>query len=188
MSFYLLLFLAFGLSMDAFAVSVTNGLCCKGHTPRTALSCGLAFGVAQGIMPLFGYWAGHTLGRWIEQIDHWVALVLLSVIGVKMIVEAVKNGKNPEDSAPRELALSTLIVQAFATSIDALAVGVSLGVMQVNIVTSVLVIAAVTFACCFIGVCVGQKFGALLSGKAEIAGGVILIFIGIRILVEHLFA
>lgn len=187
MSFPLLLFLAFGLSMDAFAVSVTNGLCNRGSPGKTALYCGLSFGLAQGIMPLIGYWAGHTLDRWIERIDHWVALLLLAAIGGKMIAEAIKPKKKELAASPasQEFSLWLLAAQAVATSIDALAVGVSLGVVQADIVLAVSVIAAVTFCCCFLGVLIGRRFGTLLSGRAEILGGVILIFIGLHIFWEH---
>lgn len=180
------MFLAFGLSMDAFAVSVSNGMCYKMNPLKNALSSGLAFGLFQGLMPLIGYLAGRSFSDVIESVDHWIALVLLSFIGGKMIVEAVKMRKEPEDCKTyRAFSFRTLTVQAIATSIDALAVGVSLGVMKANILLSVGVIALITFCCSFAGVFIGKKCGVLLQDKAEILGGVILILIGVNIFLEH---
>lgn len=181
----LLVPLAFGLAMDAFAVSVTNGMCYRMNTAKNALSSGLAFGLFQGLMPLIGYFAGHTFSGAIERFDHWIALLLLSLIGGKMIYEAIRDGKKPENCPTRAFSVKTLTLQAVATSIDALAVGVSLGVMQVDIFLSVGIIAAITFLCSFTGVLIGKRFGGWLQDKAEILGGVILILIGANIFLEH---
>lgn len=174
--------------MDAFAVSITNGLCMKNITRAKALQIGLAFGLAQGIMPIIGYLAGQTFSRAISSLDHWVALILLGAIGGKMVVEAVKGMREPE-SCPVNGLLTTkmLILQAIATSIDALAVGVSLAVMSVNIWIASSFIACITFCFSIVGVYIGKKSGTFLKNKAELAGGVILVLIGIKIFAEHVF-
>lgn len=186
MGFSIVFLLAFGLSMDAFAVSVTNGMCYRIPPAKNALASGLAFGLAQGLMPLIGYYAGHSLSDLIESVDHWIALLLLGFIGGKMIVEAVKSARNPQGCPVKAFSYKTLAMQAIATSIDALAVGVGLGVMQVNLWLAVSTIAAVTFFCSFGGVLIGKKFGQMLKEKAEILGGAILVLIGIRIFWEHM--
>ena len=172
--------------MDAFAVSVTNGMCLRVSLWKNALSSSLAFGLFQGIMPLIGYFAGHAFSELVERFDHWVALILLVLIGGKMIVEAVRESREPGGRAISGVfSYKTLAVQAVATSIDALAVGVGLGVMQVNLWFAVSVIAVTTFTLSFIGVIVGSRFGSLFKDKAEILGGVILILIGLKIFLEH---
>lgn len=182
----MLFLLAVGLSMDAFAVSVTNGMCYRINPLKNAFSSGLAFGLFQGLMPLIGYVAGHTFSGVIESVDHWIALVLLAFIGGKMIWEALGELRSPGDRPHiRAFSVRTLAVQAIATSIDALAVGVGLGVMQVDVYVAVSVIAAVTFFCSFGGVLLGKVVGNALKGKAELLGGAILIFIGARIFLEH---
>lgn len=186
MNIGMILLLAVSLSMDAFAVSMTNGMCYRINPLKNALYSGLAFGLAQGLMPLIGYFAGRTFADIVERYVHWVALILLGVIGAKMIIEAVRDLKRPEeDSHERKFSLKILIFQAVATSIDALAVGVSLGIMKVNLVLAASTIAATTFAFSFTGVLAGKKFGQILKEKAEILGGVILILIGVRIFLQH---
>lgn len=179
--------LAIGLSMDAFAVSISNGLCMRKIGPKEALRPAFAFGLAQGVMPLLGYVAGQTFSRAISFLDHWVALLLLGAIGGKMIVEAVREMREPE-ACPSSgvLTLRMLILQAVATSIDALAVGVSLAVMNVNIWLAAGFIACVTFAFSFAGVYIGKKSGVFLKTKAELAGGAILVLIGVKIFAEHM--
>jgi putative Mn2+ efflux pump MntP len=183
----LLFLLAFGLAMDAFAVSVTNGIGCRMPVWKNALYSGLAFGIFQAGMPLIGYIAGNTFSAVIAQVDHWIALLLLSLIGGKMIVEATGRRKNPENHPPQVFRPQTLLLQAVATSIDALAVGVGLGVMQVNIVAAMWRIGVVTFLCSFTGVVFGKLFGGLLREKAELVGGIILVLIGFQIFAEHTF-
>lgn len=187
MGFLTLLFLAVGLAMDAFAVSVTNGMCVKNMTLKKVLPFALAFGIAQGLMPCIGWLAGQAFTQFITSIDHWLALILLGFIGGKMIYEAVKDLRCPEEAKPIELTFKIIILQAIATSIDALAVGISLAAMQVNILTSALLIAGVTFILCVAGAFIGKKFGSLLKEKAEILGGIILVLIGLKIFVEHVF-
>ena len=188
MQIYLLILLAFGLAMDAFAVSITNGMCYRMPVLKNALYSGLTFGLFQAAMPLIGFFAGSTFSGVIESFDHWIALILLSFIGGKMIVEVIKERRHPsKEELVREFSVKTLLVQGVATSIDALAVGVSLGLMQVNMAVAVGSIGVITFVCSYIGVCLGKKFGILFKDKAELLGGVILIGIGIRIFVEHMF-
>lgn len=183
----MILLLAAGLSMDAFAVSVTNGMCYRINPLKNAMYSGLAFGLAQGLMPLIGYYAGSVFANIVERYVHWVALIFLGVIGLKMIIEAVKDMKRPDGSGTeRSFSIRVLVFQAIATSIDALAVGVSLGVMKVNIMVAAATIAATTFAFSFTGVLIGKKFGQILKEKAEILGGAILILIGVRIFLEHI--
>lgn len=184
-----LFLLAVGLSMDAFAVSITNGLCTKNISKKQTLQVGLAFGLAQGVMPILGYLAGQTFSNAISSLDHWIALIFLGAIGGKMVIEALKGMKEPEScSVQGTLTLKMLILQAIATSIDALAVGVSFAVMNVNIWVASSFIACITFIFGIIGVIIGKKSGIFLKSKAEIAGGVILILIGIKIFVEHMMA
>lgn len=186
-----------GLSMDAAAVSMTNGM----NEPKMKLPkillIALFYGVAQGVMPLIGYYAGSLFATAVAKIAPWLALVLLGFIGGKMIFEAIcelkkeKNGEQPKEAKP--LSLSSLAVQALATSIDALAVGISLvaldksGALAVNIFVAVSMIAASTFIISLVSVFIGKKFGELLSDKAELVGGLILVAIGLKIFIEGIF-
>ncbi len=189
MSTWMLFVLAIGLSMDAFAVSISDGMCYKGMKKTQAVSIALAFGLFQGLMPLLGYLAGSTFSSAVQNIDHWFALILLGFIGGKMVVEAVRELRCPEQAQEncKEFSYRLLLVQAVATSIDALAVGVSFALMNVNIWTASSFIALVTFVCCIIGVFMGTRLGLLLKQKAEIFGGLILIALGIKIFVEHMW-
>lgn len=184
-----------GLSMDAAAVSMTNGM----NEPKMKLPkillIALFYGVAQGVMPLIGYYAGSLFATAVAKIAPWLALALLGFIGGKMIFEAIcelkKNGEQPKEAKP--LSLGSLAVQALATSIDALAVGISLvaldksGALAVNIFVAVSMIAASTFIISLLSVFVGKKFGELLSDKAELVGGLILVAIGLKIFIEGIF-
>ena len=188
MGLFELFLLALGLSMDAFAVSVTNGMCMKKVDTRNVLRIAITFGLFQGLMPLLGFVLGSTFASMVENIDHYIALVLLVFIGGKMIYEALS--KKKEDSScdtTATLTLAALLIQAIATSIDALVVGVSFAAMQVEILPAVAFIAVVTFICCFIGCHIGKRFGEILSSGAEIFGGVILILLGVKIFLEHMF-
>ena len=180
-----LLMIAFGLSMDAFAVSTTNGMCVsRQQTNRffgKALSWSAMFGLFQGLMPLLGYFLGRAFSEFISSIDHWVAFVLLAFIGGKMGWEA----GHPEEDEAAQLSAGALFMQGVATSIDALAVGVSFAVLQVEIFSSCTVIAVTTLLCSLVGSFLGKGFGSLLKSKAEIFGGVILVLIGLKILLEH---
>ena len=172
----MLFFLALGLAMDAFAVSITNGMCCRIPVAKNALASGLAFGLAQAVMPLVGYAAGHAMSDLIRVVDHWIALLLLGFLGGKMIVEAIRAAKEPDSCPVRPFSCKLLAGQAIATSIDAMAVGISLGMMQVNLRVAIFTIGIITFICCFLGVLIGKQFGRLLRDKAEIFGGAIKIF------------
>lgn len=197
MSFLSLLLVAFGLSMDAFAVSITNGISIKNLQNKHALKIAAFMGVFQGVMPVIGWAAGVGFKDYIESVDHWIALVLLSIIGGKMIIEAIKNRNTgvcatgyavePEENHNDEILNNkVLFLLAIATSIDALAVGVSFAFLEISIVTSSLLIGVITFIVCFIGVKIGKRCGCFLQSKAEIAGGVVLILIGLKIFLEHM--
>lgn len=189
MSTTTLLLLALGLSMDAFAVSVSNAMCFKGLSGRQALVNSAIFGVFQGVMPLAGYFAGRLFEGVVTAVDHWVALILLGVIGGKMLWEGVRAIRQPESCPAGEtFGVKTMLVQAVATSIDALAVGISFAALSVNIWLAAGEIALVTFVICALGGLLGRKFGALLGDWAKIVGGVILVGIGLRIFIEHMLA
>lgn len=176
-----------GLSMDACAVSISNGMCFTNIHKKQIIYTAIAFGLFQGFMPVLGYMVGQTFSDLISFLDHWIALVLLSIIGGKMIVEALKELKYPEAclTTTKILTLKTLFFQSIATSIDALAVGISFAVMQVNILYASLSIGIITFICSLAGSYLGKKFGQMFKQKAEIFGGSILILIGIKIFIEH---
>ena len=177
-----LVMLAVGLAMDAFAVSITDGLCYE------ALITSGAFGLFQGIMPLIGYFCGRMFSDAISSIDHWIALILLGVIGLNMIKEAWQESRESEceNCGNKTLTLPTILMQAVATSIDALAVGVTFAFLQVEIVPAVSFIGAITFTLSVAGVKIGNIFGTKYQSKAELAGGVILILMGCKILLDHL--
>lgn len=179
------LILAFALSMDAFAVSVGLGFKTQKFDKSLAIKVGLFFGLSQGIMPLFGYLASVGLGSFIESITHWVAFILLCLIGAKMLYESFE--ENTEDEISK-VTNKVLLILAIATSIDAMAAGFSLDLLDLNPYLSMLVIALVTFIFSFIGIYLGVKNGTYLEDKAEKLGGVILICIGIKILLENIFA
>ena len=187
MGFIGLLAIAVGLSMDAFAVSLCKGMCMKSFDVRQALIIALFFGVFQAFMPIVGWLAGSTFAAYIEPIDHWVAFILLAIIGLKMIIDAIRDDSANEcfpDAV--QLKLSELIILAIATSIDALAVGVTFAFLGVDIVSSASIIGVTTFALSLIGVMIGQKFGSAFERGAGMLGGIILILIGLKILLEHL--
>ena len=179
-----LLILAVGLSMDAFAVSICKGLAMKKAAWKAQLCCGAWFGGFQALMPLIGYFLGSLFIDAISAIDHWIAFALLAIIGINMLREAL-NGE--EETTDADLSVKTMFLMAVATSIDALAVGISLAMAGVsNIFLAVLLIGATTFVLSAIGVRVGNVFGSRYEKKAEFMGGVILILLGVKILLEHL--
>ena len=183
-----LFILAVGLSMDAFAVSVCKGLSVTKMEPKHALLCGAYFGGFQALMPLIGWALGIRFQSMITNIDHWIAFVLLVFIGGKMIAGAVRpEDENVEiDKMDPPLDLKEMLVLAVATSIDALAVGVTFAFLHVNIVWAVTFIGCTTFILSAIGVKVGNVFGMKYKSKAEFVGGLILVLMGIKILLEHL--
>ena len=175
--------IAVGLSMDAFAVSICKGLALRQMSWKKAALAGLYFGGFQAGMPLLGYMLGVRFQGLIASVDHWIAFVLLSIIGAIMIKEAMVEAEDLNDS----FQVKDMLVLAVATSIDALAVGVTFAFLQVSIVPAVSFIGVITFALSLVGIKIGNVFGTKFKAKAELAGGVILIFMGIKILVEHLF-
>lgn len=185
-----LLLLAVGLSMDAFAVSVCKGLAMKKATLREELTCGVWFGGFQALMPLIGFFLGSIFAGAIEAFDHWVAFGLLALIGVNMLREAFEQDDcdcGSDNGHSADMSVKTMFVMAVATSIDALAVGVSLAMAgRVNIFAAVIFIGVVTCILSAIGVRVGNVFGSRYEKKAEAAGGIILILLGLKILLEHL--
>lgn len=180
-----LILIAVGLSMDAFAVSVCNAMSVSRLRLRDACKFGLFFGVFQAIMPLIGWAAGKTFSQYVTAVDHWVAFILLGFIGGKMLWEALRGGD--EERAEDPLRFRVLLVLAIATSIDALAVGVTFAFMQMSVLPSVLTIGAITFILSTFGALIGKRAGKMLGSRAEIVGGVILIAMGVKILIEHLF-
>ena len=183
MSFLELLLVAVGLSMDAFAVAVCRGLEMRRIDYRQALLIAVFFGGFQALMPVVGYLLGAGFEHYISAFDHWIAFALLAFIGGKMIWEAVRGG---EEEQPQELDLKMLLMMAVATSIDALAVGITFAFLRMGILSSALTIGATTFLISFGGVAAGNRFGARYKQKAEIVGGVVLVLIGVKILLEHL--
>ena len=181
--------LAVGLSMDAFAVSICKGLCMKKATLKAQATCGAWFGGFQGLMPLIGFFLGTLFAEAIQAFDHWVAFVLLAIIGFNMLKEAFSKETvdSCDVSGEADLSVKTMFVMAVATSIDALAVGISLAMAgDVNILLAVALIGIITFILSAIGVKVGNIFGSRYEKKAQFCGGVILILLGAKILLEHL--
>ena len=183
MTFVELLLIAVGLSMDAFSVSICKGLTTKRFSWHMALICGLWFGIFQAMMPIIGYFLGAQFQEMIEAYDHWVAFGLLFLIGANMIREAVWGKEEQQDGS---LGFKTMLLLAIATSIDALAVGVSFACIQVELWSSVLIIGITTFLFSVLGVKIGNVFGSRYEKSASIVGGIILILIGLKILLEHL--
>ncbi len=177
-----------GLSMDAFAVAVCKGLGMKMVNWRHAFVIALMFGGFQGLMPLIGWALGSQLTSLIEPVDHWIAFILLVFIGGKMLWDAFRGDDGCETCgcAEEKLDMRELLMMAVATSIDALAVGVTFAFLGVNVMAAVVVIGVTTFALSFVGVVVGNRFGARFEKPATVAGGVVLVLIGLKILLEHL--
>ena len=182
-----LFILAVGLSMDAFAVSVCKGLSVKKMEPKHALICGAYFGGFQALMPALGYLLGSQFESMITQIDHWIAFVLLLFIGGKMVWDTLhEDGKEEEEFANERLDLKELLLMAVATSIDALAMGITFAFLSVSIGKASGLIGCTTFVISALGVFIGNRFGAKYKDKASLTGGIILILIGCKVLLEHL--
>ena len=176
-------FIGVGLAMDAFAVSVCKGLSMKMLDWKKAIIIALYFGIFQAGMPVIGYFLGSTFENLVTKVDHWIAFILLAAIGANMIKETFSNETEDEnDNAD----FKTMIVLAIATSIDALAVGITFAFFEINLLLAILIIGVTTFAISLLGVKIGNKFGSKYESKAEIAGGVVLILMGLKILLEHL--
>ena len=182
-----LVLIAISLSMDAFAVALCKGLCMKKINYRHAGIIALFFGFFQAAMPLIGWFLGKQFEQYITPIDHWIAFVLLGYIGGKMIWDALHEDNEGQACAvDQKLDLKELLVMAIATSIDALAVGITFAFLQVSIVPSECAIGLITLALSFVGVIVGNRFGNRFQAKAQLAGGTVLVLIGLKILLEHL--
>ncbi len=182
------LLIAVSLALDAFAVAVSSGISVKGFGWRHAVKMGIYFGFFQMAMPLIGWLLGSGLSGYIVAIDHWVAFALLGLIGGRMVWEAAHKDCSVPDSGPSELSARRLVVLAVATSIDALAVGVSMAFMDVNILLSAAVIGVVALVLSMVGGLLGKRLGCIFQKRAEIVGGLVLIAIGGKILFEHLTA
>ena len=178
-----IIMIAIGLSMDSFAVSISNGLTIRNLNKKKAVLIAISLAVFQALMPFIGWFAGLRIEKYIEAFDHWIAFGLLLFIGAKMIFEALIND---EESKGKELRFITLIGQSIATSIDALAVGISFAILKMEIITPVIIIGIVTFIFSILGLQLGKYFGKKLGKYVEIFGGLVLIGIGVKILLEHL--
>jgi len=185
MSLLELFIIAVGLSMDAFAVAVCKGLSMQKMNRKHAVIIGLYFGGFQAAMPLLGYYLGYHFKDAITFIDHWVAFILLSIIGANMVKESLSPCE--EEELDPSVDFKSMVVLAIATSIDALAIGVTFAFLQVQIAPAVVFIGSVTFILSVLGVCTGNLFGMRYKARAEMAGGMILILMGVKILIEHLF-
>ncbi len=183
MDFLDLFLIAVALSMDAFAVSICKGLSVSRLQAKHSLIAGAYFGGFQALMPVIGFLLGFKFEKFIVSVDHWIAFVLLGVIGANMIKEALSGDDDEVDSS---FGFKAMLPMAVATSIDALAVGITFAFLNVNIFTAALLIGVTTFVLSAIGVVVGNVFGMKYKAKAELLGGVVLILIGLKILLEHL--
>ena len=183
MSLFELFLIAVGLSMDAFAVSICKGLSVRKAQPRHMLCVGLYFGGFQALMPAIGYLLGTQFAGLIESVDHWIAFVLLAFIGGNMVREALSH---EEENLDDSFSVKTMLTLAVATSIDALATGVTFAFLRVNIIPAVLFIGCTTFALSALGLKIGNVFGAKYKSRAELFGGIVLILMGCKILLEHL--
>jgi putative Mn2+ efflux pump MntP len=183
-----IVFIAVGLAMDAFAVSITLGLSAKKLRPADIVIPGVYFGFFQSLMPAIGYFAGFFFAHKIESLDHWIAFALLGFIGGKMIKDSFSAEKTEgEKSGKNSLGFVKMLILSVATSIDALAVGTTFAFFKVNIYTAILITGPVTFFIAICGVIIGHIFGTRFRSKAEFVGGTVLIIIGIKIVIENLF-
>lgn len=176
-----ILLIGISLSMDAFAVSICKGLSMNKIVYKKSIIIGLYFGLFQALMPLFGYLFGNTLRSLIISIDHWIIFLILFIIGINMVTE-----KNEEDNLNSKIDFKTMMLLAIATSIDAFAVGITFSFLDINILSSITIIGITTFIISIIGVIIGNKIGNKYQRKAKILGGLTLIFLGVKILLEHL--
>ena len=167
--------------MDSFSVSIANGLATKTFRIYNALTIALFFGFFQALMPIFGWIAGESIADYISAFDHWIAFILLTFIGVKMIYESISNKLNTF----QDYTIKVILILSIATSIDALAVGLSFSFLDISIFFPAVIIGIVAFLMSFFGVYIGRRFGNFLKNRIEILGGLILIFIGLKILFEH---
>jgi putative Mn2+ efflux pump MntP len=183
MNYFEIFLIAVGLSMDAFAVSICKGLALKDVKIKHMVTVGLWFGGFQALMPLIGFYLGSAFRNYITAIDHWIAFILLLFIGINMVRESFSK---EEDDLDASFAVKKMFLLAVATSIDALATGISFAFLDVNIFSAVTMIGLTTFIFSFVGIRIGSVFGKKYKSKAELAGGIILIILGVKILLEHL--
>ncbi|MDR2672698.1 MAG: manganese efflux pump MntP family protein [Coriobacteriales bacterium] len=186
MGIFEIVIIAVGLAMDAFAVSITLGLSCHRLGPKEVILPGLCFGFFQALMPAIGYFVGVYLATWIEGIDHWVILALLTLIGAKMIKDSrAKQPHEAPETMDRPLRPARMLLLSLATSIDALAVGITFALLTVDIYLAITIIGVLTCLIAMAGVIIGSIFSTRFRSKAELAGGIILILVGARIALEH---
>lgn len=178
-----IILIGIGLAMDAFAVSVCKGLSMKKLNWKKAIIIGLYFGGFQAIMPVLGYFLGSAFQSFVDSIDHWIAFILLAIIGGNMIRESF-GGES--ENCNDDIDFKTMVLLALATSIDALAVGVTFAFLKINLLLAVILIGIITFVISLLGVKIGNQFGSKYENKAELMGGIILILMGVKILLEHL--
>lgn len=185
MEFWVIILLAFGLSMDAFAVSICKGTTLKKSTLSTSLIIGLCFGLFQAIMPIVGYYLGSTFHQLIDSFDHWIAFVLLAYVGIKMILDAIKPC---EGNAKCDITLNykELLLLGIATSIDAFAIGITISCMDQSIWLPSFIIGLVTFLMSFLGSILGKKLGSFVERHAGIFGGIVLIILAFKVLIDGL--
>lgn len=183
MNFIEIFFISIGLAMDAFAVAICKGLAIKKLEWKNAFVIGLYFGFFQAMMPILGYFLGIKFQDKIVNIDHWIAFVLLFAIGINMIKEAISSKDEEKND---DISFKNMIILSVATSIDALAIGITLAFLNCNILKSAICIGIITLILSTLGVKIGNKFGSKYENKAEVMGGIILIILGIKILIEHL--
>lgn len=186
MGFWELFIIAVGLSMDAFAVAISKGLCMKKLSYKNAVIIGCFFGGFQALMPIIGYILGTQFKDSITSIDHWIAFILLALIGINMIRESRSKDEVACENIDVSLSIKNMTILSVATSIDALAVGITFAFLQVDIILAVSIIGITTFVLSIIGVKIGHVFGTKFKSKAELVGGIILIIMGLKILFEHL--
>ncbi len=172
-----------GLAMDAFAVSICKGLSMKKFNWKKAIIIALYFGIFQALMPVLGYFLGSTFSSFVQSVDHWIAFILLAIIGANMIKDSMDD---EEEKRNDRVDVKTMLLLAIATSIDALAIGVTFAFFEVNLWFSISIIGIITLVLSFLGVVIGNKFGDKFQNRAELAGGIVLIIIGLKILLEHL--
>ena len=183
MGLFEIITIAVGLSMDAFAVAVCKGLATKKFTVARMLSVGIWFGIFQALMPAIGFLLGRNFEQYIKSVDHWVAFILLGIIGFNMIRES----RSCEEETCDDMSFMTMLLLAIATSIDALAVGISFAFLGLDsIVATFVLIGVITFVLSGIGFVIGNRFGSKYKSRAELFGGIVLILIGLKILLEHL--
>ena len=183
MGLFEIVLVGIGLAMDAFAVSICKGLSMKRMNWKNAIIIALYLGMFQAGMPTIGYFLGTTFSSFVENVDHWIAFILLSIIGGNMIKDSTDDELEKRND---RIDIKTMLLLAIATSIDALAVGVTFAFFEVNLLLAIFIIGIITFVLSVLGVIIGNKFGDRFQNKAELAGGIILIIIGLKILLEHL--